>query len=261
MLDCHCHLDRYSDAQAIAAEANRRGVFVVAMTNLPSHFNAGFAYVRRWPGVRLAIGLHPLAAEAHEREMSEFERCLSRTSFVGEIGLDCSRHGKDSFERQLKSFRFIAGLLARGPKFVSLHSRGAEREVLDILTENGVNCAVFHWYSGPLTVLESLLQRGHSLSVNPAMTISAKGQDILRRLPRDRVLTESDGPHVKVGRKSAQPWDVQIVEAHLAGIWGTSAGEVRAQITANFQALVNRTRTDRADKLEATQSFDFEREM
>jgi TatD DNase family protein len=240
MLDSHCHLDRYGNAQEIAAEASRRGVFVVAMTNLPTHFKVGLPYVRHWPRVRLALGLHPLAAEDHEREIPEFERCLSQSSFVGEIGLDFSRHGRATAERQLQSFRVIARLLARVPKFVSLHSRGAEREVLEILTENGVKCAVFHWYSGPVTVLESLLQAGHSLSVNPAMTVSTKGQEIIRRLPRDRVLTESDGPHVKVGRAAARPWDVQLVETYLAGLWGTSIAEVRAQMSANFMMLLNR---------------------
>jgi len=217
---------------------------VVAMTNLPAHFKTGLAYVRHWPHVRLALGLHPLASEDHEREILEFEPCLSQSSFVGEIGLDFSKQGKASAERQLHSFRHVARLLARAPKFVSLHSRGAEREVLEILTENGVKCAVFHWYSGPVTVLDSLLQAGHSLSVSPAMTLSTKGQEIIRQLPRDRVLSESDGPHARVHGAPARPWDVQLVEKHLASIWGTSTADVRAQISANFQGLVNRTRVN-----------------
>lgn len=248
MLDSHCHLDRYDNAQEIAAEASRRGVFVVAVTNLPAHFKAGLAHVRLWSGVRLALGLHPLAAEEHAREIEEFESCLSQSSFVGEIGLDFSRHGRDTAERQLQSFRRIAELLGRTPKFVSLHSRGAEREVLEILVEHRVIGAVFHWYSGSLAILENLLQAGHSLSVNPAMTVSAKGQEILRRLPRDRVLTESDGPHVRVGRVSARPWDVQIVEAYLAQVWGIPTGDVRAQIWANFRSLVDRTRAEHTPK-------------
>lgn len=248
MLDSHCHLDRYDNAPDIVAEASRRGVFVVAMTNSPTHFKTGMAYARHWPRVRLALGLHPLASEDHEREIGEFEECLSQSSFVGEVGLDYSKQGRESAERQLQSFRHVARLLARAPKVVSLHSRGAEREVLEILAENDVKCAVFHWYSGPVTVLESLFEAGHWLSINPAMTLSTKGQEIIRRLPRDRVLTESDGPYVKVGHASARPWDVQLVERHLAGVWGTSTADVRAQVWANFQALVNRTRTgsDRA---------------
>jgi TatD DNase family protein len=212
------------------------------MTNLPSHFRAGRPHVLRWPRVRLGLGLHPLAAESHARELPEFEAALSLTSFVGEIGLDLSRHGKATAERQLQSFRQVAALLALAPKFVSLHSRGAEREVLEILAEHRVERAVFHWYSGSVGVLDGVLEAGHSLSVNPAMTLSAKGKEIIKRLPRDRVLTETDGPHVQVRGTAAKPWDVQLVYEHLARVWGTSVADASAQVWANFQVLMGRIR-------------------
>lgn len=238
MLDCHCHLDRYEDARETAAQSRRRGVFVIAVTNLPSHFKAGLAHVQGVGGVRLAVGLHPLAAQAHEREIGLFRECLASTSFVGEVGLDFSREGKPSAARQLVSFRQIAAWLSGSPKFVSIHSRGAEREVLDILEEHGVRRAVFHWYSGSLKVLECLLAAGHSVSVNPAMLTGARGREIVSRLPRDRILTESDGPYVKVGARDAQPWDVRLVEEHLAEVWGAKPAEVRTQLDCNFKALV-----------------------
>ena len=103
MLDSHCHLDRYEDAQAVAAEAARRGVFTIAVTNLPSHFRAGVAHVRRFARVRLALGLHPLAAAEHAREISDFEALLSTTSFVGEVGLDYSKGMLKLAEQRAKS--------------------------------------------------------------------------------------------------------------------------------------------------------------
>src|SRR5215207_5842038 len=104
MLDSHCHLDRYEDAPAVAAEAARRGVFTIAVTNLPSHFRAGVPHVRRFAKVRLALGLHPLAAAEHAGELSDFEALFTTTSFVGEVGLDYSREGWATRQRQLETF-------------------------------------------------------------------------------------------------------------------------------------------------------------
>ena len=138
MIDSHCHLDRYDDARSVAEEAERKGVFTIAVTNLPSHFRAGLPHVRRWPKVRLALGLHPLAAADHSRELADFETYFATTSFIGEVGLDFSREGRGTKRRQLDSFRFVARLLSEAPKVVSLHSRGAEEDVLTVLSQSGV---------------------------------------------------------------------------------------------------------------------------
>jgi TatD DNase family protein len=124
ILDSHCHLDRYEDAQAVAAEAARRGVFTIAVSNLPSHFRAGVPHVRRFTRVRLALDLHPLAAAEHAGELSDFEALFTTTSFVGEVGLNYSKAGRQTKARQLESFPHVARLIGRSPKVVSLHSRG-----------------------------------------------------------------------------------------------------------------------------------------
>jgi TatD DNase family protein len=243
LLDSHCHLDRYTDAQGIAEEAGRRGVFTIAVTNLPSHFKAGLPHVGRLPRVRLALGLHPLAAHDHERELPAFEQYFSATSFIGEVGLDLSKEGKDTESRQLQSFRQIVSMLAASPRIVSLHSRGAEAEVLGVLSEFGVTGAIFHWYSGSLNVLDQLIESGHLVSVNPAMTRSSKGRAIIQRVPCDRVLTETDGPYVRMGGSPAHPWDVVAVETHLAKAWNMPCADVRAKVWSNFLGLLANVRS------------------
>ena len=238
MLDSHCHLDRYDNAQEVAAQSAGRGVFTIAVTNLPSHFRQGLPYARQLPKLRLALGLHPLAASQHEAEIGEFERCFPLTSFIGEVGLDFSPEGKATKDRQLESFYRVAQLVSSSPKFVSVHSRRAETELLDILTSHNVTGVVFHWYSGSLSVLERLISEGHLLSVNPAMIDSAKGREIIKRIPRDRLLTESDGPFVEIERVPIRPWHVELVEKHVAELWRVPVIEVRAQIWNNFTRLV-----------------------
>lgn len=238
MLDSHCHLDRYPDPLAVAREAERRGTFIIAVTNLPSHFSAGVPHTRSLKKVRLALGLHPLAAADHDNELSRFTELLPQTSFVGEVGLDFSHQGMSTQEQQIRSFRVVAEHVSRTPKIVSLHSRGAEPTVLAILQEYRIRTAIFHWYSGTLSTLRLAAAAGHYFSVNPAMIVSTKGQEIIRRIPRDQLLTETDGPHVLMDKVPARPWDVAAVEEHLATVWQTTVADVQQQVWRNFQRLV-----------------------
>ncbi len=224
----------------MATEAAERGVFTIAVTNLPSHFRAGLPYVRSLPRIRLALGFHPLAATNNAEEHKLFRESLHLTSFVGEVGLDFSREGKDTRDIQMANFRLIAESVARIPKVVTLHSRGAESTVLEILSEFSVQAVVFHWYSGPLPVLDEAVLQGHYFSVNPAMIISEKGKQVISRIPPDRLLTETDGPYVKIGRIPAKPWDVMSVEDHLAHLWTIQPEEVRSRVWSNFRQMLSR---------------------
>ena len=163
---------------------------------------------------------------------------MPSTTFVGEIGLDFSRYGKATAERQVESFRHVIRLVASKAKFISLHSRGAEPAVLEILKEHGICGAVFHWYTGSLRTLDDILQAGHLLSVNPAMISTERGRAVIRRIPRDRLLTETDGPHVLVNETPALPWHVGLVEEFVAREWESSQADVRRQVWANFADIL-----------------------
>ena len=240
MLDAHCHLDLYGDPSRTALNAEAAGVFVVCVTNLPSAFLAAQPHIRRFKKVRLALGLHPLNAELHtEEELRRFRKLVDQTSFIGEIGLDFSREGQATRDRQLVAFRFALQSLCGQPKFVTIHSRRAEATVLDVLREEYSHPVVFHWYSGPLKTLDRVVADGHFFSINPAMVSSPKGRAIIERIPRDRTLTESDGPFVTLGTKRVEPGDVRLVEEALAEIWNLDASAASLIISHNFQRLVS----------------------
>jgi TatD DNase family protein len=98
--------------------------------------------------------------------------------------------------------------------------------------------AIFHWYSGSIGVLTHAIALGHYFSVNPAMLKSPNGQRIIARIPRNRLLTETDGPFVSVDGQPAEPHHVRLVEEGVAQMWGVSAPEVRRIVAENFRTLV-----------------------
>ncbi len=238
MIDTHCHVDAYPNPYDMVLAVERARILTIAVTNLPSAFERAYPHVQGFRSVRLAVGLHPLVAAAHAVERQKFARCLEQTSYVGEVGLDFSVDGRSSRDVQIESFRFVLELVRERPKFVSIHSRRAESAVLDLLDEVGVRPVVFHWYSGPLGQLDRLLAQGHFCSINPAMTRSRSGKAIIERLPIDRVLTETDGPFVKVAGRPAQPRDVSLVEAFLSQLWERDCDDVQLQVKRNLRAAI-----------------------
>ena len=238
MLDTHCHIDLYPNPHAIAKVVERQKTLTIAVTNLPSHFEMGLPHLRGFRQIRPALGLHPLMAEHHKKERAKFKQMLSRTSYIGEIGLDFSKAGRETKNIQIESLNFVFKQIQDRPRFVSLHSRGAESKVLELLEEFNIQDAVFHWYSGSLTVLDQIVQSGHYFSINPAMIRSKKGRNIIDRIPLDRVLTESDGPHIQLRNQPVKPADIKQILEVLRDIWGVSFQEADRQVWSNFMKLI-----------------------
>ena len=238
MIDMHCHLDRYPNPKLVAGKAKRAGVTIVAVTNLPSHFRDGLVHASQLPNVRLSLGLHPLLAPHPDMECRLFSDLLSKTSYVGEIGLDFGEDGSATREAQMASFRFVLKEIQKTGKVLSIHSRKAEHKTMDLLDEYNVRGATFHWFTGDNSALARVVEHGHYLSVNPAMFRSDRARSIISGIPRERVLFETDGPYCKVAKSTVGPWDVRGVAVQLTRFWRCTVEEVTLQVGQNFRRML-----------------------
>lgn len=96
---------------------------------------------------------------------------------------------------------------------------------------------MLHRFTGGLKKVDTAIERGLYFSVNPAMVRSKKGQTLIARMRRDRVLTETDGPFVSIGKRPAQPMDVASVVDHLAGVWTCGVDEARDIVLAKLGCI------------------------
>lgn len=239
MIDTHCHIDLYSNPEELATESERLGIVTIGVTNLPSHFEIGYQHLVNHTKVKLALGMHPLYAESHQKELAIFLRNIDKTSFIGEIGLDFSEEGISSRTIQLNTFKCILDALNGKVKILSLHSRKAEQEVHQNLIRHKINTAIFHWYSGPLSFIADIVKSGFMFSINPAMIRSKSGQRIIQRIPINHILTESDGPFISIGTNPVRPKDVVVVQNYLSTVWGMSVQEVEIHIYNNYMRLMD----------------------
>lgn len=239
MIDMHCHLDRYPNPKLVAGKAKQAGVTVIAVTNLPSHFRDGLMPASQLANVRLSLGLHPLLAPHSEMERRLFSELLSKTSYVGEIGLDFGKEGSATREAQIDSFRFVLRQVCKTGKVLSIHSRKAEHEALDFLDEHNVRAATFHWFTGDDSALCRLIRDGHYLSINPAMLRSIRGRGIIGQMPKERLLFETDGPYCKGAKGPAEPWEITSVALRVSQLWGCSVEAATTQVNHNFRQMIS----------------------
>jgi len=240
VIDFHCHLDLYPNFVAVKDECVRRGMYVLSVTTTPSAWKGTSALALHTARIRTGIGLHPQLAYERRNELDLFDSYLNETRYVGEVGLDGSPEFRKHWESQVYVFNHVLRMCQQaGGRILSIHSRRAVRPVLLHLEKYPkAGTAVLHWFSGSLTELEAAITLGCWFSVGPAMLSSRKGRAIAAQLPKERVLTESDGPFAQINGQSLKPWDVETAVRELAAIWSLRESEAEQHIKSNLKSLL-----------------------
>ena len=243
LIDTHCHVDLYPDYEQVVREIDQGRVATIAVTNAPSIFRRSADLIGRGKFVRMALGFHPELVARRSEEIGMFTELSSETRFIGEVGLDFVTTDAEDRGLQRKAFATIlANCATHGNKILTIHSRRAARDVVDMIGIGFPGAIILHWYSGTLAVLEKALANGCYFSVNSAMTGTEAGRRIIRAIPPVRLLTETDGPFVTVGHRVSKPPDVRLVISYLAGVWELSEQDVSDQVYANFRSILNEER-------------------
>lgn len=235
LIDTHCHIDLYDDPPRILKDVTSADVVVIAVTNAPFVFEACQKLTAQAPSVHAAIGLHPELVGKYGHQVDDLLSRLCDVRFVGEIGIDYRVTNPDTHERQRDVFARIVRACAEYPDAVmTIHSRGAEADVIRILEERGESSAILHWYSGAIKHLEHAQEIGCYFSVNPTMLTSQNGRKLLSRMARERVLTETDGPYTKYMGRRTIPKDVVGVIEQLAEYWRIGMDEAAGVVAENW---------------------------
>lgn len=249
MIDFHCHLDLYPNPHQVVQECIARKLYVLSVTTTPSAWPGTAALAEGAVRIRTALGLHPQLAQQRKSELLLFERLIPETRYVGEIGLDGSPEYSTFWADQTAVFtRILDVCSAAGGRMLSIHSRRAATAVLDLLeSRRDAGVPMLHWFSGSQRELTRAVSLGCWFSVGPAMLSSHKGRTLVLQMPRDRILTESDGPFVRVNRRAALPWDSEQVIIGLGQLWTTPESAVREQLFGNLRRLLDQAAPESLD--------------
>lgn len=237
LIDTHVHLDdpRYDeDREAVFLRAEESGVttFITIGCDL-STSSAAVKLATKRDNVYATVGVHPHEVKHIEPKwFSELTRLAQHQKVVayGEIGLD---YHYDNSPRETQRLQFREQIsLAHSLKLpLVIHTREAQQDTLTILREEKADelGGVIHCFSEDAELAQGALDLGFHLSFSGIITFRNAGplRDIIRTVPDDRLLIETDAPYLTPvpfrGKRNESAY-VKYVAQQIAEIkHGTSA--------------------------------------
>ncbi|HXG52499.1 MAG TPA: TatD family hydrolase [candidate division Zixibacteria bacterium] len=242
LIDAHVHLDKYgNDLPRALQEIEAERVLTIAVaSDVPSYLETR-RIAERSPLVVPGFGIHPARAARYAERLREAAPLIEESPLLGEIGLDFHWvRDAATYPAQRRVFAYFLAAAREQRKAVNLHTKGAEREVLDLLERYNVSRAIVHWYSGPLDILRALAELGAYFTVGVELLYSETIRTVARQIPDDRLLLETDNPgglKWLVGT-SGMPRHLKEVATALAALKGVSFGAAVALTRRNFLRLI-----------------------
>ena len=189
--DTHFHLDLQKDKPKAIDCIQKNKIYTIAMTNLPDLYIKEIAHYK-CDYIRVALGFHPELIHDYRHQIPMMWEQLQNARYIGEVGLDFSSNMH--VNEQIQFFTSLMEKCRYTNKIISIHSRKAVKPVLDIIGESFMFKPILHWFTGSINDAKIASQRGFYFSVNPNMVKTKKFNQLVKVLPRERVLIETDSP-------------------------------------------------------------------
>jgi len=248
VIDAHAHLDdrRFADdLEAVLARASDAGIErVLSCAEDLASSERNVLIARRYPSVRVAVGVHPHRAESWSDAVSGMLERLAGDAHVvaiGEIGIDLSGR---SASREAQEVAFLAqlALAKRLGLPVVVHVRDGGPFARALVDRAGGARGMVHCFSEGPDEVDEWVERGFAVSF--AGTATYPKNDALRqaaaRVPAERILVETDAPYLAPQTRRGQRNEPAFVLDTLALLGGVRADEPAAlgrQVTENARKL------------------------
>ena len=240
MIDGHAHLNEIEDVKGTLTRAREVGITGIVAVGMDVASNqVTLELHHRFPHlVYPAMGYHPwsITPEGIEDNLAFIREHLAGCIALGEVGLDYQAKVKKKLQQEVLAA--LLDLAARENKPVILHTRFSQQRSLRMVKEAGIARAVFHWYSGPLDILQEILADGYFISATPALAYSPPHQAAIQAAPLSRILIETDCPVVYQEKKS-EPADLLVTARELSRLKGIELSRVIEATTASARNFYN----------------------
>jgi TatD DNase family protein len=239
LFDTHFHLDLQKPISVAVDAINESQIYTIAMTNLPDLYKRGKDSCNS-QYVRVALGFHPELVCQYKKQQCLMWELLDDARYVGEIGLDYTcKSIEKSFQRT-----FFEELIGRcrdsRDKILSIHSRRAANDIINIIGEDFKFTPILHWYSGSKRDIELAINRGFYFSVNHIMMRSSSFLSMMSLIPLEKLLLETDSPFTgTISQKGSL--EKTIFELSLAK--HLSMENMKVKLWNNFVGLLKTTST------------------
>lgn len=280
LYDIHAHLDYFNEKELKEivknAEKTNLKIVITNSTDLKS-CKKNLKLSRKYKIIKFATGIYP-SDKITKKDLNEFEKFVLENKneiiAIGEIGMDFKKNfqkpirgpkNNEAFvfaprrfpknedgkspkefdkiktqEIQETIFIFQLNLAQRLNLPVIIHTRKAEKEVLEILKNYKDLKIILHCFSGKLKLIQQAKDLGYYFSIPTNIVRSEQFQKMVKELPKDKILTETDSPFLShFPGKQNQPAYIKESIKKISEIWKMGKEEVEEIIEKNFERVFN----------------------
>jgi TatD DNase family protein len=254
LIDSHCHLDYFTEAErpAVMARAADAGVAEMVTIGTTMAQSASLpAMAEAQSNLWCTVGVHPHHAAESPMPSPEDVATLTahpRVIGIGESGLDYF-YDRAPRDVQQQNFRVHIRAARMTGLPLAIHARDADTDIAAILQDErdtgGDFDFLLHCFSSSRALAERAVAMGGFVSFSGILTFpkSSELREIARALPADRLLVETDAPYlapVPFRGKRNEPAYVTHTAKVLAEVRGITTDALAELTTRNFRRLFRR---------------------
>ncbi|MFW6282785.1 MAG: TatD family hydrolase, partial [Minisyncoccales bacterium] len=210
-IDIHAHLDfdvLYDNLDSYVKRAKEKNVLIVSNGVNPESNKKTLAIAKKFDNVKVALGIYPMDALGREENSQndfdwekEIKNIVSKKSKMiafGEIGMDYYNGGRTEIDKdkQKKVFRKIIEVSKKISKPMIIHSRKAEKDIVDILEESNIdpNLVIMHCFSGKKSLINRCIENKWYFTIPTNVIRNHAFRSIIKRTDINHLFCETDSP-------------------------------------------------------------------
>jgi TatD DNase family protein len=247
MIDIHCHLeqkDYEKDRDEVIKKCKKQLKAIISCCCHPDDFDLTMEMIEKHKNFIFAtVSIHPeYIKEIEHLKADEFlkkiEENKGKIVGIGETGLDFIIEEPEWREKQKELFIKFINLAKNLNLPLVIHARKAFAEAIEILEKCGAKRVLMHFFTAK-ELLPKIIKNNWSISVNTTLLNSKKIKKIVRDLPIEKIMTETDSPWLGPNGKRNDPTSVKFVIERIAEIKKIDFKEVDKITTQNAIEFFN----------------------
>ncbi|MDD4983797.1 MAG: TatD family hydrolase [Candidatus ainarchaeum sp.] len=240
--DAHLHLDHLKEDEIKKylelSKKNGLDYFFVNSTSLKSNFQTK-ELAEKYKEVVPGFGLYPL--ESTKKDLKEFEKILETQKgkfFIGEIGLDFKFADDAQKKEQNEIFQKVLDLAKEYDVYVNVHSRYAQRQVVEILEKNKQEKVIMHWFCNSEKYLRKVADKEYYINLGPTYLFHDEQKAMIEKIDKNLILFETDYP-VEISGKAYASFELKEVINKFCNDFNIQLKELEKMQKKNFKEIVH----------------------
>ncbi len=228
MIDVHCHLDHFENWRDLLTPE-----LETVITAGLGRESISRSLEMSGEKVKVTAGCDP---RKYEEGLAEFILSVKdKIVGIGEVGLDWYPEKKEEQKTQFAAYIDLAGEVDLP---LVVHSRSAGKYALQMLKEKGAERVVMHAFDGKAGYAKKAAENGYFFTVPPSIARSRQKQKLVKAVPLDNLLLESDAPALAPVRGETNvPANVSVSAGWIADLKDIDLREVEKATTENAKKM------------------------